>query len=264
MDSCNSKTDEEISRAYDQKQLMIKKQDSVSQANKTDRIQKLRENKIDTNIFTDDNIVSKLTVYGSKNPENKIRITTTFGTIDLKLYDDTPLHRANFIYLIKHKFFDQTLFYRVIDQFMIQGGSSDRDDITTKMSKIGYYTVPDEIQKHHIHKRGALAMAVKEQLDVPEEERHKRSSSFNFYIVQNGPLSDNYLDGLEKRYKIDISGSRRSTYRKIGGVPHLDDKFTVFGEVTKGIGVVDQIARSETVENDRPLKEIFLSIEIFE
>ncbi len=218
--------------------------------------------KIDTNLITYQNVTQKLTTIAQNNLETKLKIKTTLGNIEIRLFEDTPLHRANFIHLTKTHYFDNTLFYRVIDNFMIQGGNSDRDDISYKMSKIGNYTVPEEIMLHHIHKRGALAMAVSEQLEIPEKDRTKNSSPYNFYIIQNGPMSYDYLKGVEEKYDIKISKKHKKIYNQIGGAPHLDGKFTVFGEVTKGMDVVDKIAKVKTNSDSRPIDDIIMSVKI--
>lgn len=213
-------------------------------------------------LINNQNVTERLLAYGEENPEKRIKINTKFGAIKIRLYDDTPLHRANFIMLIKKNYFDSTLFYRVINNFMIQGGNSDRDNTAQKMRKIGAYQVPEEIK--HIHKRGAIAMAVSEQWDVPEDKKNKNSSPYNFYIVQQKPLSDKYMDKMEVRYKIKIDEAKRKVYRKYGGVPHLDGNYTVFGEVYSGMSVVDKIAAVSTDAYDRPREDLFLTVEIIE
>lgn len=220
--------------------------------------------KPDSNLINNNNVVNKLTWFGEDNLDTKVKITTRFGEIIIELFDDTPLHRANFIMLTKRKYFDSTLFYRVVDNFMIQGGNSDRDDITQKMKEIGFYTIPDEIHSHHYHLRGALAMAVSEQLDTPEAERNKHSSPFNFYIVQNGPLGENYLKNVIKKYKLDLSNKEKQLYSSKGGAPHLDGNYTVFGQVVSGFDVIDIIAALKTDKNERPLDDITMSVEIIE
>ena len=209
------------------------------------------------------NVKLKLTKYGQINKENNVLIKTKFGDIHIKLYDDTPLHRANFIMLAKKKFFDSTLFYRVINNFMIQGGNSDKDNVFQKMAKIGFYRVPSEILPNHIHKRGALAMAVKEQYYKDPSKKDLSSSPYNFFIVQKGPLSEKYMDKLEIRYKMKISKKNRSIYKKYGGNPHLDNEYTVFGEVVNGMNVVDQISLLRTDGKDRPLKNVYLTVKVF-
>jgi peptidyl-prolyl cis-trans isomerase B (cyclophilin B) len=220
--------------------------------------------KPDSNLLNNNNVVNKLTWYGEENLETKVKITTKFGDVIIELFEDTPLHRANFIMLAKRKYFDSTLFYRVVDNFMIQGGNSDRDDITQKMKDIGFYTIPDEILEHHYHVRGALAMAVSEQLDTPEADRNKHSSPFNFYIVQNGPLGENYLKNVIKKYKLELNNKEKQLYRAKGGAPHLDGNYTVFGQVISGFDVIDAIAALKTDKNERPDEDITMSVEIIE
>jgi peptidyl-prolyl cis-trans isomerase A (cyclophilin A) len=217
---------------------------------------------IDTNLINNSNVAQKLSAFANENTETSVKIVTRFGNITCVLYKDTPLHRANLIMLTKNGYFDSTLFYRIIPNFMIQGGNSDRDNTYDKMKKIGNYTIPEEIKSNHFHKSGALAMAVSEQLDIAPELRTKNSSPYNFYIVTAPSLSDEYMDALEEEYKITIPEFRREVYRKIGGTPHLDDLYTVFGEVTSGMSVVKKIANVEKDFNDFPLEYLFLSVEI--
>ena len=216
------------------------------------------------NLINNSNVLEKLTEYGLKNQETKVKITTKFGNIKIRLFKDTPLHRANFIMLTKRNYFDSTLFYRVIQNFVVQGGNSDRDNVAVKMSRIGQYRIPDEIHAHHIHKRGVIAMAVHEQHDIPESKKDKRSSPYNFYIVQQKPLSENYMKKLEKRYKFSIPAKNRKIYSKYGGVPHLDGDFTVFGEVYSGMSVVDKIATQSTDAYDRPIEDLFITVDVIE
>ena len=215
------------------------------------------------NLISNTNVKSKLVKYGQLNTENNVLIKTIYGDIHIRLYDDTPLHRANFIMLAKKKFFDSTLFYRVINNFMIQGGNSDKDNVFQKMAKIGFYRVPSEILTNHLHKRGALAMAVKEQYYKDPSKKDLSSSPYNFFIVQKGPISDKYMDKLEETYKIKIPDENRIVYKKYGGNPHLDNEYTVFGEVIKGISVVDKISLLRTDGKDRPLKNVYLTVKVF-
>ena len=216
------------------------------------------------NLLTNQNVKQKLTDFGIKNKEEKILIRTEFGDIKIRLYKNTPLHRANFLLLAKSNFFDSTIFYRVIRNFMIQGGNSDKNNMLQKMAKIGLYRVPPEINPKNIHKRGALAMAVQEQYYKDPTKINLSSSPYNFYIIQKGPLSDSYMDKIEIKYNITIPEKNRKIYRKIGGSPHLDNEYTVFGEVISGLSVVDKISKQITNGKNRPLKNIYLSVEVMD
>ncbi|MCB9195143.1 MAG: peptidylprolyl isomerase [Flavobacteriales bacterium] len=253
--SCGEKEEDysKYSEMYDKKQEQKAKEDSIIIANLP---------KPDTNKITNLNVVQKLTVFGNQNPETKVKISTQFGDIVIELFEDTPLHRSNFIMLAKKGVIDSTLFYRVVDDFVIQGGSSDRADISYKMQQNGVYTIPDEIK--HYHLRGNIAMAVSEQLDVPENERNKNSSAYNFYIIQKKPMSVKYLDALIKKYDLDMTEEEKKMYLKYGGTPHLDGDYTVFGKVVSGMSVVDKIAKLETDKTDQPIKDIKLSVTVIE
>ena len=217
-----------------------------------------------TNFLTNQNVKQKLIDFGIKNKEEKVLIRTKFGDIKIRLYKNTPLHRANFLLLAKRNFFDSTIFYRVIRNFMIQGGNSDKNNILQKMAKIGLYRVPPEISPKNIHKRGALAMAVQEQYYKDPTKINLSSSPYNFYIIQKGPLSDNYMDKIEMKYNIKIPEINRKIYRKIGGTPHLDNEYTVFGEVISGLSIVDKISMQIANGKNRPLNNIYLSVEVME
>jgi len=213
-------------------------------------------------LINNKNVKEKLFEFGLKNPEELIVINTKFGEIKIRLYKQTPLHRANFIMLAKKNFFDSTIFYRVIRNFMVQGGNSDKNNMLQKMSKIGIYRIPPEINKDLIHKRGAIAMAVQEQYYKDPSKYNLSSSPYNFYIIQKGPISNNYMDKIEKKYNIKIPKKSRLIYNEIGGSPHLDNEYTVFGEVISGMRVLDEISKQITDGKNRPLENIYLSIDV--
>ncbi|KAA9041888.1 peptidylprolyl isomerase [Ginsengibacter hankyongi] len=191
--------------------------------------------------------------------EQKVMITTDYGTMVLKLYNKTPLHRDNFIKLIKQHFYDSLLFHRVIKGFMIQGG-----DPESKYAKQGQllgegspkYTIPAEFDSSLFHKKGALAAAREADADNPQ----KRSSSTQFYIVDGKRYNDAQMDKMEEKVHIKIPENHRVVYRTIGGDPFLDMNYTVFGEVISGLDVIDKIAEASTDENSRPLKNIRMKI----
>ncbi|MBN8855917.1 MAG: peptidylprolyl isomerase [Sphingobacteriales bacterium 50-39] len=188
-----------------------------------------------------------------------VEMITTRGTIILRLSDSTPLHSGNFRTLVKKGYYDSILFHRVIRRFMIQAGDPNSKHATAGAS-LGdggpAYTVPAEFRTFLFHKRGALA-AAREGDDVNPQ---KASSGSQFYIVQGKVFSPAGLDSIEQfRLKgRKIPEDQRAVYQSLGGAPHLDQGYTVFGEVIRGMDVVDSIAAAPTSgrPNDRPLQEI--------
>jgi Peptidyl-prolyl cis-trans isomerase (rotamase) - cyclophilin family len=190
-------------------------------------------------------------------------LETTMGNIELKLYDLTPLHRDNFRALVKEHAFDSLLFHRVIRDFMIQGGDPD-----SKYAEPGKvlgdgdrdYTVPAEFRLEDgiFHRRGVLA-AAREGDDVNPEQR---SSAMQFYIVWGRVFDDEGLDRIQLRLdartdgRVKLTPEMREVYKTVGGTPHLDGQYTVFGEVVSGLDVVDAIQQVATDTNDRPLTDV--------
>lgn len=241
--------------------------------------------------------------------ETMVKITTDYGNIKIKLYNETPQHRDNFIKLVNEGFYNDLLFHRVIEQFMIQGGDPDSknaaDDVQLGSGDVGY-RIPAEFNPSLFHKKGALAAAREGSMSNPELE----SSGCQFYIVQGKVWTEQELLNQEMRInnmrKQDIftkyymaerdkdfeSGEIRSqediqkkimakveaelerigaykipedqkeVYMTIGGTPHLDGSYTVFGEVVEGLEVIDKIAAVETNEQDRPLENVKMKIKI--
>jgi len=247
--------------------------------------------------------------------DETVVISTSFGDIHIKLYKDTPLHSNNFIKLTKESFFDSTLFHRVIEGFMIQGGDPD-----SRNAKAGVelgnggpgYDIPAEILPNHMHVRGVLA-AARESDDINPK---RLSSGSQFYIVQGKKFTDITLDEVEKKQyslakqrifvnimdrpenlalrneflaadsRIDslrfkflldtlngmmdkeyalttpfiIPTEKREIYKSIGGAPHLDGSYTIFGEVISGMEIVDKIAAVKRDENDRPIDDIQMRV----
>ncbi len=182
--------------------------------------------------------------------EPVITMRTSLGTIQIKLYNETPRHRDNFLNLARNHFYDSLLFHRVIKGFMIQGG-----DPTSRRAVKGQalgdgdvgYTVSAEFNENLFHKRGALAAA-------RDNNPAKASSGCQFYIVQGHVFTETELSNLEKKLGIQIK--HREVYTSIGGAPHLDMNYTVFGEVTQGMNVVDSIAAVKVGAGDRPLTDV--------
>ncbi|QMU28003.1 peptidylprolyl isomerase [Adhaeribacter radiodurans] len=205
--------------------------------------------------LTDANVTEVLTKFGKENPETLVTISTSMGKIKVRLYEDTPLHRANFVRLAKMGFYDNTIFYRVLRDFMIQGG-----DTRERKIKKDKYGVPSEVKPNHFHKRGALAMA-----RYDDEFNPKRlSSSHNFYLVQGVVHNQESLNDIALDKKITFSPEQIKTYTTIGGVPSLDTKYTVFGEVVEGLEVMDKIAKVPVDPNDFPVQDIFMTVEVEE
>ena len=205
-----------------------------------------------------------------KTPENvRVRMSTTEGVIELRLYDDTPAHRDNFVKLVKEQRYDSLLFHRVIENFMIQGG-----DPSSKYAAPGAllgegdlgYTIDAEIMPDkHFHRRGVLA-AAREGDDVNPT---MASSSCQFYIVWGRVFTPEELARYKEIYEarmgrqMMITPEQEAVYTTVGGTPHLDGAYTVFGEVTSGLEVVEKIQKVYCDSNDRPLQDVrILKVEI--
>lgn len=195
-----------------------------------------------------------------KDRKRDVLMQTTMGDIVIRLSDSTPLHRDNFLKLVKVGFYDSLLFHRVIKDFMIQGGdpNSRRATPGKPLGDGGPgYMVPAEFRKTLFHKKGALAAARMGDNANPA----KASSGSQFYIVQGKVFTDGGLDSLET-FRLNgrkIPPEQRAVYKTIGGTPHLDQGYTVYGEVVKGLDVVDKIAALQTSraqDRDRPLQDV--------
>ena len=198
----------------------------------------------------------------------RVEMKTTAGDIVLELSDLTPIHRDNFMQLVEEHYFDSLLFHRVIENFMIQGGDPRTREISGKeffadgpeTGNPRYWEdIPAEINFPTLyHKRGALA-AAREGDDVNPE---RRSSRTQFYIVWGRTFSDEQLDAQQQRItrstqgKVTLPDSIREVYKTVGGTPHLDGQYTVFGHVVSGLDIVDKIQRSATDSLDRPVEDV--------
>ncbi len=261
--------------------------------------------------------IFSFTTNKSLKKQHEVKITTDYGDIIIKLYNETPKHRDNFLKLVKQNFYDSTLFHRVIKDFMIQGGDPESKNAPAgKLLGNGGpgYTIPAEINPKLYHKRGVIAAAREGDNVNPE----RASSGSQFYIVwgktftsqqlknfekqiyytnrqlftmnfMNNPKNKNIRDKLDslklsgntkefQNYAIKIqeqintdfnklpqfkfSAEQIKTYETIGGTPHLDGSYTVFGEVVKGLDVVKKIINQPTDKNNRPLKDIKMSMKI--
>jgi peptidyl-prolyl cis-trans isomerase A (cyclophilin A) len=181
--------------------------------------------------ITHDNVVAFFTDYGKENPENKVKITTRIGTIYIELYEDTPLHRANFIYLVKQGYFNETFFHRVVPNFIIQGGNSDLPSTNKKRADIGAtYRLPAEINGRDVSYSSVVG--AKEYRENPD----KKSAPFEFFI---------------------FLGPQTST-------SHLNGNYTVFGNVTQGMDVVEKISELDADEGEWPLQNVYITAEVLD
>lgn len=205
---------------------------------------------------------SSLSVFAAKPKNQYVRVKTEYGECIIKLYNETPLHRDNFLKLAKKGYYNGTLFHRVIKAFMIQGGDPDSRNAKPD-SLLGEggpkYTIPAEFRDSLFHKKGVLAAAREGDLVNPA----KASSGSQFYLVQGKIFTDEQLNALEeKRLKFKIPEWQRQVYKTIGGVPHLDRNYTVYGEIVVGLELVDKIAAMETDKNDRPKQDVKMEITV--
>lgn len=200
--------------------------------------------------------------FAQNNERTLIKMQTNMGDIIIALYDETPGHSNNFKKLVEEGVYDSLMFHRVINDFMIQGGdpaskNADKGDLLGD-GNMGYLLDSEFKTPEIYHKRGAIAMAREGDAANPE----RKSSSSQFYIVTGKVFSDAQLDRVQERIdkytdgKVKLTPEMRNTYKTIGGTPHLDGQYTVFGEVVEGMDVVDKIQRVSTDENDRPLEDV--------
>jgi cyclophilin family peptidyl-prolyl cis-trans isomerase len=186
-----------------------------------------------------------------------VTITTPWGDMHAILHDQTPQHKSNFLKLVDDKFYDDLLFHRIINLFMIQGG--DPDSRTAKQGTMlgngeNGYKVPAEITPELFHKRGALAAA-------RDGNPAKASSGCQFYVVQGQVWNDETLkERMMRTPQRVFTDAQKQVYKTIGGVPHLDGNYTVFGQVIDNLWVIDSVATQKRDGNNRPLKDIQMKI----
>ena len=200
-----------------------------------------------------------LNAFAAKPKHQFVRISTDKGSCVVLLYNQTPLHRDNFVKITQEGKLSETLFHRVIKGFMIQGGDPD-----SKTAKPGQalgdgdwgYTVPAEFRDSLFHKKGVIAAA-------RDDNPTKASSACQFYLSQGKVFTDEQLDLLEQnRLKRKIPTWQREVYKTLGGIPHLDQNYTVFGEVVQGIEMIDTIAAVKTGAADRPVDDVRMTVTV--
>lgn len=185
---------------------------------------KVQEIEKDTFRLSEENAIDFFFDYSKNVTENKVRLTTSMGSFTIQLYNNVPYHKANFIYLTKKGYFDNTQFHRVVPDFIIQGGNSDDKQTSTKRKGIGRYLLPPDTRKGHKHHRGTISMPSSER-DNP----HKLASPFEFFIVVTKP-----------------------------GSYHLDGSYTPFGRVIEGMDVVDKINQVDIDQGEWPMRNVYI------
>jgi len=212
-----------------------------------------KEEKKVYDLITDENVVERLTAYGEQNPETIVKVYTTKGMLKIKLFKDTPLHRANFILLAKSGYFNKCLFSRVSKKFMAQCGGSYDDLQRAIQDTIGFYTIPAEMSHHHFHKKGAVG-AARGYHNNPE----KRSECNEFYFVEGMRFSDISLDHYEDENGYKYTPAQRAYYKSNPGAAHIDGEHTVFGQIVEGYAVVPKLTHVETDSRDWPVTDIYI------
>jgi cyclophilin family peptidyl-prolyl cis-trans isomerase len=184
-----------------------------------------------------------------------IEMITSHGSMTIKLYDETPLHRDNFIKLAESGYYEGILFHRVIKGFMVQGGDPDSKNAPSgKRLGIGgpSYNIPAEFNDTLVHIKGALAAARQSDSANPKKE----SSGSQFFLVQGKPQGETQLENFELQKNIKYTDTAKTIYRELGGAPQLDKEYTIFGRVIDGLDVIDAIAHEATDSADRPVKDV--------
>jgi len=212
-------------------------------------------------ILTFMSIILAISASACGDKERVVLISTEYGDIKAKLYNETPKHRDNFLKLAEEKFYDGLLFHRVIKGFMLQGGDPEsRNAAPGQMLGGGGpgYTIPAEFNPQFFHKKGALCAARQGDQVNPEKE----SSGSQFYIVHGKPLNDEQLEMMEERLNTKYTPEQKEGYKAVGGAPFLDNNYTIFGEVIEGLEVVDKLAAIQTAPGDRPLTDVKMTVKV--
>ncbi len=201
--------------------------------------------------LTDSTAPAALRAYGRQYPGSEVLVHTRLGTIRVKLYDDTPLHKANFLLLARKGVFDETMFNRVVKDFAVQGGQT----YGARTIRLKRYRLPPEFRPGHFHHKGALGMARYDD----EQNPSRLSSNTDFYFVVGEKLTPRQAQAMAGR---QLTPAQTRAYATVGGVPSLDGQYTVFGEIVEGQDVVDKIV-NEPVESDKwPVTDIRLRVEV--
>lgn len=219
-----------------------------------ERIQRLVASGFPT--LDDANAASFLSEWGQEQTENRVVMETKHGTIVVELFDDVPVHRANFLYKVHRRYFDPAEFTRVVPDFVVQGGNSEEERPQQLRFLIGQHTLPSEFQTHRLHTRGALAMS-RSYHDNPD----KRSSGYDFYIVTGRKIGAQELARVQHDRDWSYTKEQSKAYASMGGAPHLDGEHTVFGRVVTGMEVVDRLAATPRDASDWPVERLEVTMQ---
>jgi cyclophilin family peptidyl-prolyl cis-trans isomerase len=191
----------------------------------------------------------------AQQKEQFIKIETSQGNCIVKLYNETPVHRDNFIKLVKSHYFDATTFNRILKGFVIQGG--DQDSLYEKTNTLNPQQrwIAPEFAPNLFHRRGAVAMG-------RDANAAKESFTTQFYIVDGRTYTNAQLDAIEKRNKVQFTEAQRAVYRSIGGTPSLDQNYTVFGEIVKGMDFIDKVTAVKVDKNGNPDKIVWMKLTV--
>lgn len=230
---------------------------SLAKDNKLSTKQEKEISATEIPVLSYENAETFLNEYSRKGLNRIVSLNTDFGEIQIKLYANTPLHSANMLYLCEQNYFTETWFHRASKEHVIQAGNTDERKTVKKRKAIGKYTIPAEALEENFHKYGAVA-AARSYKNNPE----KKSDPFEFYITIGKVYSKPQLKAMEQEYNVSISENKKEVYSSLGGAPHLDGQHTVFGEVIKGMDVVEEISKVEVDEGEWPLTNIPITAKI--
>ena len=214
-----------------------------------ERIRRLVASEFPT--LDDENAASFLAEWGRGQTENLVAMDTKHGRVVVELFDDVPVHRANFLYKVFRRYFDSCEFTRVVPDFVVQGGNSEEERPQQLRFLIGQHTLPAEFTDRHIHTRGALAMS-RSYSNNPD----KRSSGYDFYIVMGRKIGAQELGRIQQEKGRVYTREEAEIYARQGGAPHLDGEHTVFGRVLEGMDVIDRLAATPRDESDWPVERL--------
>ena len=214
-----------------------------------ERIRRLVASEFPT--LDDENAASFLAEWGRGQTENLVAMDTKHGRVVVELFDDVPVHRANFLYKVFRRYFDPCEFTRVVPDFVVQGGNSEEERPQQLRFLIGQHTLPAEFTDRHIHTRGALAMS-RSYSNNPD----KRSSGYDFYIVTGRKIGAQELGRIQQEKGRVYTREEAEIYARQGGAPHLDGEHTVFGRVLEGMDVIDRLAATPRDGSDWPVERL--------